>query len=108
MAMENRVSVLVVDDEESVRLYLKTILGKSFEVFLAKDGAEALDIASTQMVDLVLLDLILNAGEDGLSVVRSGCVLRHPARSRALPWCCLPLSPASVPTVSARASRSRR
>lgn len=49
--------ILVVDDEEHIRILLKTILTKEgFEVSLAKDGMEAYDMYLDTTFDMVLLD----------------------------------------------------
>ncbi len=50
--------ILVVDDEDSLRLTLKLRLqGADFDVRVAKDGEEALEALKQAPVDLVLLDI---------------------------------------------------
>jgi putative two-component system response regulator len=50
--------ILVVDDDPSVRLLLQRMLAaEDYQVTLARDGQEALDIVSGLMPDLILLDL---------------------------------------------------
>jgi DNA-binding response OmpR family regulator len=50
--------ILVVDDDSSVRESLAHVLaGENFTVISAANGAEALVVAATTRVDLVLLDL---------------------------------------------------
>jgi two-component system, OmpR family, response regulator len=52
--------VLVVDDEQSVATGLRRALGaEGYEVDLARDGEEGLDLASTGRYDLIILDLML-------------------------------------------------
>ena len=52
--------ILVVDDERNIRKLTKIILeSNGFEVFLAKDGQEALDILETRCIDLVVLDIMM-------------------------------------------------
>ena len=52
--------ILVVDDEVNIRKLTKIILeSNGFEVFLAKDGQEALDILETKYIDLVVLDIMM-------------------------------------------------
>ncbi len=52
-------SVLIVDDEPSVRFLLKEELSESikFDVFTADDGAEAMNVLQQQPFDVVLLDV---------------------------------------------------
>lgn len=62
--------VLVVDDEQNIRLLLKEELtDEGYDVVLAKNGAAALEIIKEEKPDLVTLDIKM-PGEDGLSVLR--------------------------------------
>jgi two-component system alkaline phosphatase synthesis response regulator PhoP len=65
-------TILVVDDEphiiEVVRDYLKQA---DYRVLTARDGHTALTIARHEHPDLVVLDLMLPGGIDGLDVCRS-------------------------------------
>lgn len=52
--------ILVVDDEEDVRNYLKTALEDAgFQVIIAKDGFEAFEKTEKELPDLVSLDLVM-------------------------------------------------
>jgi CheY-like chemotaxis protein len=69
--MPERPCVLVVDDNPHDReIYGRTLCYNGFDVVFAWTGAGALKIASTQRVDLVLLDLGL-PDMQGLDVVRA-------------------------------------
>ena len=50
---------LIVDDEPNVRRLLHTILSKTFEVFEAEDGRQAIEMANTQKPDVVLMDMMM-------------------------------------------------
>lgn len=64
------VNVLVVEDKESFRDYLKEVLKKSnFKVFETDNGEEAIKIFSKNDIDVVLLDLRL-PGKDGVSIAK--------------------------------------
>lgn len=53
-------SILVVDDDKSTRLYLKAVLeGVNYNVHLAKNGVNALEIMDKEHVDLVVLDVMM-------------------------------------------------
>ena len=70
MAMEDRIRVLVVDDEEVVRLgYRRVLSTDGFRVMAAGNGAEALDLMAGDRFDVVLLDLRM-PGMDGMTVLR--------------------------------------
>ena len=51
--------ILVVDDEPSVRLLLREILSKHYIVFEARNGKEAINIANTQVPNLILMDMMM-------------------------------------------------
>jgi DNA-binding response OmpR family regulator len=61
--------VLIVDDCETSLMFEELALGSGFEVLKARDGDEALWIAESQPIDLVLLDLMLPT-VDGFEVLR--------------------------------------
>lgn len=50
-------TILVCDDEESVRASVKLVLEKDYQLVFASDGEEALKQFEAQPVDLVLLDI---------------------------------------------------
>lgn len=63
--------ILVVDDEESMRHYLKKTLGRAgYAVVTARDGPEALVIAQESPPNLAMVDVRM-PGMDGVSVMRS-------------------------------------
>jgi DNA-binding NtrC family response regulator len=63
-------SILVVDDERSIRIGLKGLLTKEgYEVTIAENGDEALRLLTSHEYDLVLTDLRM-AGLDGLSLLK--------------------------------------
>ncbi len=68
-----RHTVLVVDDEDSVRAVLAEVLDHSgFQVLAAADGAEALEVytQNCDCIDLVVCDLMM-PNMDGLELVKA-------------------------------------
>ncbi|RDY61948.1 response regulator transcription factor [Flagellimonas nanhaiensis] len=52
--------ILIVDDEPNIVMSLEyAFKKKDFEVFIARDGTEALEIAEKQFPDVVLLDIMM-------------------------------------------------
>lgn len=52
--------LLIVDDEPNIVMALEYAMRKKgFEVFVARDGSEALEILNTQTPHLVLLDIMM-------------------------------------------------
>ena len=68
--MADKIRVLVVDDEEVVRLgYRRVLSADGFRVMAAGNGREALDLMGDAGFDVVLLDMRM-PGMDGLEVLR--------------------------------------
>ena len=52
--------ILIVDDEPNIVMALEyTFKKNNFEVFIARDGQEALDILKNQLPDLIILDVMM-------------------------------------------------
>ena len=77
-----KMTVLVVDDEEANRDWLQNVLEPAgFAVLLASGGKEAIEVARSKMPDLVMLDLMM-PGVTGFDVVEA---LRDQEATRAIP-----------------------
>ena len=68
--MKNAQRILIVDDEESMRLLLCRVLesNSAFEIMLASGGDEALNLTAERRYDLILLDLLM-PGIGGIEVL---------------------------------------
>ena len=63
-------SVLIVDDERNLRRMLRSLLeAEAYEVSKADGAAQALAACERSEPDVVLLDLVMDPGPDGLSVL---------------------------------------
>ncbi|PWA05799.1 response regulator transcription factor [Flavobacterium psychrotolerans] len=52
--------ILIVDDEPNIVMALEyTFKKNNFEVFIARDGQEALDILKKQLPDIIILDVMM-------------------------------------------------
>ena len=70
MAAEPSLRVLIVDDEKTIRRFLKaTLVSQGYQVFEAADGREALNASVSAHPDAVILDLGL-PDMDGTEVIR--------------------------------------
>ncbi|NOR38805.1 MAG: response regulator [Candidatus Thorarchaeota archaeon] len=66
--MTSRKKILVVDDERITTQLVQAFLEpEGFEVVLAYDGVEALEVARAEKPDLILLDIVLPR-KDGFDV----------------------------------------
>ena len=81
---EDRQRILLVEDQNDMRAYLKGLLGTYYSVLTANDGAEALRmLEENQMgnIDLIITDLMM-PGMDGLTFVQ--------ALKQKQEWCLVP------------------
>lgn len=52
--------ILIVDDEPNIIMSLEyTFKKNNFEVFIARDGQEALEILKTEVPDIIILDVMM-------------------------------------------------
>ena len=66
--------VLVVDDIKEQREIARSILSSlGYEVFLVSSGEETIDFLRNDCVDLILLDMIMDPGLDGLATYQEIC-----------------------------------
>jgi DNA-binding response OmpR family regulator len=71
MAPNTTLNLLVVDDESELReLLVRLFTRDGHRVTAVADARSAIDRASTQQFDCVLLDVALGAGHDGIDVCR--------------------------------------
>ncbi len=67
----NRYKILVVEDEQNIRSFVKTVLeANSYQVLTASTCAQGMLMVSSHVPDLVILDLGL-PDRDGLELIRS-------------------------------------
>jgi len=79
--MATKKRILLVDDSATALLMEKTMLGTTYDLLTAKDGAEALKVAVKELPDLILLDVVMPK-MDGFEVCR---VLRGIEATRGIP-----------------------
>ena len=69
-------TVLIVDDEKHTREGLRTLLGDSYDIYVAADITGALDVLQRDQIDVLLTDLRLG-GEDGMTLIERALKLPH-------------------------------
>lgn len=63
-------TILIVDDYDDTRTFMKYLLaGWGFNVLEAADGVEAIEIATSQLPDIILMDISMPI-MDGLTAVK--------------------------------------
>ncbi|MGL2967107.1 response regulator transcription factor [Flavobacterium sp. XGLA_31] len=72
--------VLIVDDEPNIVMSLEyTFKKNNFEVFIARDGQEALDILKNNFPDMIILDVMMPMvdGYSTLEQIKKDANLKH-------------------------------
>jgi diguanylate cyclase (GGDEF)-like protein len=63
--------ILIVDDEEDIRLSLQELLIEhKFEAFVAENSKEALQILQKNEIDIIITDLVMPGGLNGIELTR--------------------------------------
>ena len=69
-------TVLIVDDQESIRLALSRMLSKEgYEVFLAESGESALDLLREKKINVMLSDLKMHK-MDGIRLLKASKLIK--------------------------------
>ncbi len=75
--------ILVVEDQDSIRKMIEALVqARGYSVTAVANGAKAIDVATTDPPNLVLLDLMLPGQYDGFEVCRR---LRADPTTRSIP-----------------------
>ena len=72
--------ILIVDDEPNIVMSLEyTFKKNNFEVFIARDGQEALDILKNELPDIIILDVMMPNvdGYNTLEQIKNDPRLQH-------------------------------
>ena len=68
--MNDNKHILIVDDDEEIRLLLADFLGSySYQVTKAADGGEMFVALQENAIDLIILDIMM-PGDDGITLCR--------------------------------------
>jgi len=76
-----RKTILAVDDDPVVLEAINEVFSRDYNILLAKDGHEAVEIANEHEVDLILLDIMM-PGFDGFSTL---LLLKNNERTADIP-----------------------
>ena len=69
--MQNLKILVVDDDPVTLTLLQKRLLKEAFEVETAKDGVSAIELINTHYYDVILTDLMMPGGVDGIGVLEA-------------------------------------
>ncbi|MET0634824.1 MAG: substrate-binding domain-containing protein [Chitinophagaceae bacterium] len=74
-------SILLIEDNPEIRLFLKNQLGKMFEIIEAENGDTGLELAFDMIPDLILSDVLL-PGKNGMLITE---ILKNDLRTSHIP-----------------------
>ncbi len=72
---DSKISILIVEDDGENQFFLTAILNKEYELGIASNAEEALELLATRSFNLILMDISLNQQMNGLQLtklIRSG------------------------------------
>jgi len=81
MGIDNKNTVLIVDDEKMNIFTLTQILSPEYTIYTAKNGQDAIEIANNYLPDVILLDIIMPI-MDGYEVIKS---LKSSEKTKEIP-----------------------
>lgn len=64
----NKLNIMVVEDNEELRVFIERNLGHEFNVFTSQNGEEALGLLEDQNIDLIISDIVMPI-MDGIELV---------------------------------------
>ena len=62
--------VLIAEDNDELRIYLKNFLSSNFKILTAKNGKQAIEIATEIIPDIVITDIMM-PGTDGIELTKT-------------------------------------
>ena len=75
---DNLPTLLVVEDEKNTRDGLRRYFDRKFDIYLAPDVTTAMNVLESQPVDVLLTDLRLMGGTEGLDLLERSRTISHP------------------------------
>jgi CheY-like chemotaxis protein len=94
--------ILIVEDQDSIRRMIEALVqARGYGVTAVASGAKAIDVATTDPPDLVLLDLMMPGQYDGFDVCRR---LRQEPATKSIPI--VIITAMDDPDVRARATQA--
>lgn len=67
---QTKLKLLIVEDHKDIRLYLKLLFAKEYNVYLATNGKEGLELAEKLLPDMVITDVMMPV-MDGFELVQN-------------------------------------
>ena len=67
LLISDKQSILIIDDNQEIRNYIKVILSNQFTVYEAQDGKQGLEIIAKNLPDVIISDIVM-PGLNGLEL----------------------------------------
>lgn len=75
----NKPIILVVEDDEQIRYFVKSILSDDFQIIEAENGKIALEMAERELPDIIITDLLMPemSGNDFVLLLKNNSIVSH-------------------------------
>lgn len=67
--VDGKKTILIVEDHKDIRLYLKVLFGNEYNLLMATNGQEGVDMATKELPDLIICDVMMPI-KDGFECCR--------------------------------------
>lgn len=76
---EDALTILIVDDNEELRTFLKDTLAAQYQIIVAEDGANGVDMAQQHLPDLIISDVMMPGmnGTDFCKIIKENIETSH-------------------------------
>lgn len=68
--VDKKHTILCIEDDESTRFFVKQLLKKFFNIAFAENGTTALELVKNRTFDIILMDINLGKGMNGVDVAK--------------------------------------
>lgn len=79
LLISDKQSVLVIDDNDDIRAYIKKIFAAEYEVFEAENGERGLELIKKHLPDVIISDIVMPglSGMELIRVIKQDSALSH-------------------------------
>lgn len=67
---DSRSAILVVEDDIPTQEFMRAVLKREFDIYVATSADEAREVLKTNTIHVILMDLSIHGGENGLELTK--------------------------------------
>ncbi len=69
--IDSRSAILVVEDDIPTQEFMRAVLKREFDIYLATSADEAREVLKANTIHIILMDLSIHGGENGLDLTKN-------------------------------------